>query len=272
MTATPIPRSLTLTLYGDLALSVIDELPPGRQPISTRVEAAKDREVIYHWLANQLSAGAQAYVVFPLIESSDSVAAQSIDRRGEALRRRLGRESTAIVHGKTEASRRRRIMDRFRNGEVRVLISTTVIEVGVDVPGATVMIIESAERFGLTQLHQLRGRIGRGKDRSYCVALAGDKLTDEARRRLQVFARSDDGFEIAEADLEIRGPGDLLGTRQSGLPLFRVADIVRDQQWIEAARQDIHDMLQDDWNGAPTEWIATLRKRATERYSRFSGG
>ena len=219
MTATPIPRSLALTVYGDLSLSVIDELPPGRRPIETRVAGAADRGELYRWLKEQLTAGLQAYVVFPLIEESDRLSAESIDKLGQRLVDYLGGVESAVLHGRVSADEREAIMRRFRNGEIRVLIATTVIEVGVDVPNASVMLIESGERFGLSQLHQLRGRVGRGKQQSRCIVIHGS-LSEDARRRLEVFAETQDGFRIAEADLEIRGPGDLLGTRQSGAPFF----------------------------------------------------
>lgn len=238
MTATPIPRSLALTAYGDLELSVIDELPPGRTPVETRVLPETDRRRALDLLREELSAGGRAYAVYPLIEESDQVAAASVEARGEALRRALPDVESAVLHGRHPADERDAIMRAFQDGRIRLLVSTTVVEVGVDVPEATVMWIESAERFGLAQLHQLRGRVGRGTRPSRCIALHGKRLTDEGRRRLDVFERTTDGFEIAEADLEIRGPGELLGTRQAGLPPFRVANVVRDREWLLKARED----------------------------------
>jgi ATP-dependent DNA helicase RecG len=242
MTATPIPRSLALTVYGDLSLSLIDELPPGRSPVETKVVPQSARNRVYRWLEGRLESGAQAYVVLPLIEESSKVDAASIEGVGQEVAGRFGAYSPQILHGQTEVEERGRIMAAFASGEVKVLIATTLVEVGVDVPSATVMIIESAERFGLAQLHQLRGRVGRGSERSHCVAIHGS-LGEEARRRLAVFAETGDGFRIAEADLEIRGPGDLLGIRQAGLPLFRVADLIRDREWIEKARTDAREMV-----------------------------
>jgi ATP-dependent DNA helicase RecG len=272
MTATPIPRSLALTVYGDLSLSVIDELPPGRRPIETRVAGAADRGELYRWLKEQLTAGLQAYVVFPLIEESDRLSAESIDKLGQRLVDYLGGVESAVLHGRVSAAEREAIMRRFRNGEIRVLIATTVIEVGVDVPNASVMLIESGERFGLSQLHQLRGRVGRGKQQSRCIVIHGS-LSEDARRRLEVFAETQDGFRIAEADLEIRGPGDLLGTRQSGAPFFRMADIIRDRDWLERARRDAQE-LRENLDGRPADeaFLARIRERARSRYDAHGGG
>jgi ATP-dependent DNA helicase RecG len=242
MTATPIPRSLALTVYGDLSLSVIDELPPGRSPIVTRLAPASERDAVYDWLRQRLDRGGQGYVVFPLIDESRHLEVGSIASRGSEIVRQLGGITTAVLHGRTSAEEREELMRAFADGEISVLISTTVIEVGIDVPSATAMIIESAERFGLAQLHQLRGRVGRGAERSHCVAIHGE-LTEVAARRLECFATTNDGFELADADLELRGPGELLGTRQAGRPIFHVADLVRDRRWIEAARHDAPQLL-----------------------------
>ena len=243
MTATPIPRSLALTAYGDLALSVLDELPPGRRPVATEVRPRRHAAAVYRRLRDELLAGdGRAYVVCPLIEDSDAVDAASVEATAERVRRALAPLPCAVLHGRVAAGERERIVADFAAGRTRVLVATTVIEVGVDVPQATVMVIESGERFGLAQLHQLRGRVGRGRRPSRCVVLHG-KLGGEARRRLDVFAGSDDGFALAEADLEIRGPGDLLGTRQSGLPLLRAADLARHGRWLEVARTDAEELL-----------------------------
>ncbi len=266
MTATPIPRSLTLTLYGDLDLSVIDEMPPGRQPVETRVVTAERRDKVYEWLDRRLAQGSQAYVVLPLIEESDRVEAGSIAHLGEELRRRLAPHSPAILHGRTPADERARILADFDAGEIRVLIATTVVEVGLDVRRADVMIVESGERFGLSQLHQLRGRVGRGSEPSHCVVLHGN-TSDDAERRLRAFCDSTDGFVIAEADLEIRGPGDLLGTRQSGAPLFRLADLVRDQRLLASARQDARELLRQGSEVPPSLW-----RRIDDRRDRLQGG
>jgi len=272
MTATPIPRSLTLTVYGDLSLSIIDELPPGRRVVETSVVGAGKRTDLYRWLKEQLVLGAQAYVVFPLIEDSESLLAESIDKMGTRLRRYLTGIESAVLHGRIPASEREAIMERFRQGELQVLIATTVIEVGVDVPNATLMLIESGERFGLSQLHQLRGRVGRGRRQSKCVVIHG-KLSADARRRLEVFRKTTDGFRIAEADLEIRGPGDLLGTRQSGMPLFRMADIIRDRDWLEAARRDSRELVGRMGDRSEEDaFLERIRERAQSRFQAFGGG
>ena len=272
MTATPIPRSLALTVYGDLELSVIDELPPGRRPVKTELVGSSSRREIYAWLREMLDGGAQAYVVLPLIEDSPRVVAGSIASMQHKIEQVLGQHRSAVVHGRIPSDERESIMDGFTAGDIRVLIATTVVEVGVDVPQATVMIIESAERFGLAQLHQLRGRVGRGRDKSYCVALHG-KLSAGASRRLGVFAASQDGFRIADADLEIRGPGDLLGTRQSGAPLLRVANVISDRKWLERARRDVRDLMrQGDPPAAAAPLLAAVSARARSRFERFAGG
>jgi ATP-dependent DNA helicase RecG len=242
MTATPIPRSLTLAAYGDLEVSVLDELPPGRTPIATEVVSAGRRAEVYRRLRVALAEGDRAYIVFPLIEGSDQVAAEAVSELGAQVRSYLAEFPSAVLHGKVPAAERERVMRAFASGEVRVLLATTVIEVGIDVPEATWMVIESAERFGLAQLHQLRGRVGRGERPSRCIALA-HQPSREGRRRLEVFASICDGFRIAEADLEIRGPGDLLGTRQAGLPAFRIADVRQDLEWLERARDDAREIL-----------------------------
>jgi ATP-dependent DNA helicase RecG len=239
MTATPIPRSLALAAWGDLDVSTIDELPPGRTPIATEVLPTKKRREIYKRLREELEAGGRAYVVFPVIEEG-SVA--SVLEMGERVREYLSDYPSAVLHGRMPAAERERTMAAFAAGEVRVLISTTVIEVGVDVPEATWMVIESAERFGLAQLHQLRGRVGRGPRPSRCIALHG-KLTESGERRLKAFEETTDGFRIAEEDLAIRGPGELLGLRQAGLPGFRIARLPDDLEWLKKARDDAKELL-----------------------------
>ena len=239
MTATPIPRSLTMTIYGDLDVSVIDEMPPGRTPIETRVVGEEERPEVKQLIASEVRAGRQVYVVYPLVAESEKLDLKDATQRYEYLRDKVfPKLSVGLVHGKMKAADKEEVMRRFVAGEIQILVSTTVIEVGVDVPNASVMIVEHAERFGLSQLHQLRGRVGRGAEKSYCVLLTSDKKTAVARERLGIMARTNDGFVIAEKDLELRGPGELLGTRQSGLPEFRVANIVRDQQFIEGARKE----------------------------------
>ncbi len=239
MTATPIPRSLTMTIYGDLDVSVIDEMPPGRTPIETRVFGEEQRPEVKQLIASEVSAGRQVYVVYPLVEESEKMDLKDATQRYEYLRDKVfPRLTIGLIHGKMKTADKEEVMRRFVAGEIQILVSTTVIEVGVDVPNASVMIVEHAERFGLSQLHQLRGRVGRGAEKSYCVLLTSDKQTAVAVERLGIMAKTNDGFVIAEKDLELRGPGELLGTRQSGLPEFRVANLVRDQQFIEGARKE----------------------------------
>jgi ATP-dependent DNA helicase RecG len=272
MTATPIPRSLALTVYGDLALSVIDELPPGRLPITTRVVSSDRRSEVYDRLRKLLEAGAQAYVVVPLVQDSTNLQAESLASTIEMLEQRLEGFRIEAFHGGTEPTERDRIMKSFLDGEIHVLLATSVIEVGLDVANASVMVIENAERFGLAQLHQLRGRVGRGPRPSFCIALHGD-LTSEAQQRLDVFSKTNDGFQIADADLAIRGPGDLMGTRQSGLPNFRIGDLLRDRDWLERARRDAWKMVEEgDIHSMPSGYLQKLRRRAKRHYDELGGG
>ena len=271
MTATPIPRSLALTVYGDLSLSIIDELPPGRTEVATKIVGQERRDRVYRWLEERLEEGGQAYVVFPMIDRSAQVRCSSIFDEGEALRSDLNRWPSAVLHGRVDSAERDRIMESFGAGDIRLLVATSIVEVGVDVPQATVMIIDSSERFGLAQLHQLRGRVGRGSQKSYCVALHGE-LTAEAERRLEVFAGTADGFRIAEADLEIRGPGDLLGKRQAGEPLFRVANIVADRQWLEKSRFDASELMADLQGKKVDPFVQRMEKRAKGQLKRLTGG
>ena len=246
MTATPIPRTLALTVYGDLDLSVIDEMPPGRQPIRTHWKTADQREQVYDGARKLVGQGRQIYVVCPLIEESEKLQAKAATELAERLKSEVFSESVlAVLHGQMKPSEKDDVMRRFRDGEIQVLVSTTVIEVGIDVPNACVMLIEDAERFGLSQLHQLRGRVGRGEHQSFCVLVA-DPRTDEGRDRLDVMARTNNGFEIAEEDLRIRGPGEFYGTRQSGLPSLRIANILRDVDILEKAREDAFALVKAD--------------------------
>lgn len=239
MTATPIPRTLALTTYGDLDVSVIRELPPGRQPIQTVSKSESKREEIYRLLRKELVAGRQAYVIYPLVEDSDKVDLRAATAMADHLQQEVFQEyHVALLHGRLKQEEKDRVMGAFARGDVHVLVSTTVVEVGVDVPNATVMVVEHAERFGLSQLHQLRGRVGRGVHASTCVLLYQFPLSDDAKARLAALVETTDGFVIAERDLEIRGPGDFFGTRQSGMPTLRVGDLLRDHSLMEEARRE----------------------------------
>ncbi|HET7292955.1 MAG TPA: ATP-dependent DNA helicase RecG [Vicinamibacteria bacterium] len=239
MTATPIPRTLALTAYGDLDTSVIDERPPGRTPVRTLLRSASQRREVVELVRGQLEAGRQAYVVYPLVEESEKLEdVKAATQMAGAWAAALPGRRVALLHGRMKSAEKEEVMGAFARGESHVLVATTVIEVGVDVANATVMVIEHAERFGLAQLHQLRGRVGRGSGASTCVLLAAGRLGDDARERLETLARTDDGFAIAEKDLELRGPGDFFGTRQSGLPTFRVAHLIRDRDLLERARAE----------------------------------
>jgi ATP-dependent DNA helicase RecG len=244
MTATPIPRSLAMTVYGDLEVSVIDELPPGRTPVQTFVRGDEAREKIYEFIRDQIVKGRQAYVVYPIIEESEKLDLRNATEMYENLRGEIYPEfQVGLLHGRMKSAEKETVMRAFIANETRILVATTVIEVGVDVPNASVMLIEHAERFGLSQLHQLRGRVGRGAAESYCILLAQFSKTKEARERLKIMEETTDGFKIAEKDLEIRGPGEVMGTRQSGIPAFRIANLVRDQKILEVARREADYML-----------------------------
>lgn len=247
MTATPIPRTLAMTLYGDLDLSVLDELPSGRQPVKTVLLTEKSRNRAYEVVRSEVAKGHQAYVVYPLVEESESLDLGAATAMAERLRQSVFREyEVGLLHGRLAAEEREAIMGAFADGSLDILVSTTVVEVGVDVANATVMVIENAERFGLAQLHQLRGRVGRGKAPATCLLLAGKRLSREGRHRLEVIQKSTDGFYVAEQDLKIRGPGELLGTKQSGLPELRVGDILQHAVWLERARRAAFTLLEDD--------------------------
>ena len=247
MTATPIPRTLALTLYGELEVSVIDELPPGRQPIRTALRAPDRRDAIFEFAGDQARQGRQVYVVYPLIEESEKMDLKSaVEAYEELCHGHLAEFEVALLHGRLAAEEKAEVMDAFKKNRIQVLVSTTVIEVGVDVPNATVMIIEHAERFGLAQLHQLHGRVGRGGEQSFCIlvsyASAGAELSD-SRERLEMMERTQDGFEIAEKDLQIRGPGEFFGTRQAGMPEFKVADLIEDEDLLQSAREEATRMV-----------------------------
>jgi ATP-dependent DNA helicase RecG len=246
MTATPIPRTLALTLYGDLDVSVLDELPPGRRPIATFARTGSKRRQIYDFLRAQIGEGRQVYVVYPLVEESEDSDLRAATEMAERLQRETFPDRrVGLLHGRLGFADKERVMREFKDGVLDILVSTTVIEVGIDVPNASVMLIEHAERFGLSQLHQLRGRVGRGPWKSYCILLAGSP-SEEGRRRIEAMTSTNDGFRIAEVDLELRGPGDFFGTRQSGLPEFRVADLLRDGAMLEEARREAFALVETD--------------------------
>jgi len=247
MTATPIPRTLALTLYGDLDLSVIDEMPPGRKPIITAWRTEEKRQQIYDFLKKEIAAGRQVYVVCPMVEESAESDLKAATEMAERLQKEVFRdERVGLMHGRMRFDEKEAVMRAFKAGKISILVSTTVIEVGIDVPNASVMLVEHAERFGLAQLHQLRGRVGRGPWKSYCILLAAGKLSEEARKRLETMVESQDGFRIAEVDLELRGPGEFFGTRQSGLPEFKIADLLRDGPILEEARQEAFAIVASD--------------------------
>jgi ATP-dependent DNA helicase RecG len=244
MTATPIPRTLALTLYGDLDSSVIDEMPPGRTPIVTRRVSDGRATEVWNFVRKQVAAGHQTYIVYPVIEENEERELKAAMKMYKELSQKIFPDlRVGVLHGRMETDLKEQVMRAFQRGELQVLVSTTVIEVGVDVPNANVMVIEHAERFGLAQLHQLRGRIGRGAAKSYCVLMTGGKVSEDGERRLDAMVRTNDGFQIAELDLELRGPGEFFGTRQAGLPSFRVASLVRDRQLLEAARREAAAVL-----------------------------
>lgn len=246
MTATPIPRTLALTLYGDLDISVLDEMPPGRTPIVTRLVSDDRSHEVWEFLRKQVKSGHQAYVVYPVIEENEEGELKAAMKMYKELDKKIFPElRVGLLHGRLDAALKEQVMGLFQKGGIDILVATTVIEVGVDVANATVMVVEHAERFGLAQLHQLRGRIGRGAAKSYCILMTGGKTSEEGQRRLDAMVRTTDGFKIAELDLEIRGPGEFFGTKQAGMPSFRVADLVRDRDLLEIARREAIAVLDD---------------------------
>ncbi len=264
MTATPIPRSLTMTMYGDLDLSVIDEMPPGRQPVKTHWKLPHERESVYDSVRKLVKEGRQAFVVCPLVSESETMLAQAAEELFSNLSERVFPDlRVGLLHGQLKTSAKEAAMDAFRRGEVDVLVSTTVIEVGVDVPNATIMVVEDANRFGLSQLHQLRGRVGRGGEQSYCVLVSGAQ-SEDARERLDALVASSDGFKIAETDLQLRGPGELAGTKQHGNLDFKVADLLMDGVLLEAARTAARELLEED-PGLQRPEHALIRARASSR-------
>ncbi|MDO9511296.1 MAG: ATP-dependent DNA helicase RecG [Bacteroidales bacterium] len=255
MTATPIPRTLAMTIYGDLDVSVIDELPPGRKPVKTMHFFDNSRLKVFAFMHEQIRQGRQIYVVYPLIHESETLDLKDLMDGYESISRDfpLPHYAISIVHGQMKSADKEYEMQRFIKGETQLMVSTTVIEVGVDVPNASVMVIENAERFGLSQLHQLRGRVGRGADQSFCILMTGNKLSAEGKVRIRTMVETNDGFAIAEADLKLRGPGDVQGTRQSGLEGLKLADITRDEAIVRMARQSVEDILDGDPNLAMPE-------------------
>jgi ATP-dependent DNA helicase RecG len=245
LTATPIPRTLSLTLYGDLDVSILDELPPGRTPIETRMTTEPHLPGVWESLRREVQAGHQAYIVYPVIEESKLELKAAIDEFQRLSKDVFPKLQLGLLHGRLSSEEKEEVMQRFRKNEVQILVATTVVEVGVDVPNATVMVIEHAERFGLAQLHQLRGRIGRGAKKSHCILVAPMRMTDEARARLETMVRTSNGFEIAETDLQLRGPGEFFGTRQSGDMGFHIANPLRDRELLESARREAFAFVDD---------------------------
>jgi len=247
MTATPIPRTLSMTVYGDLDVSVIDELPPGRKPIQTLHYYENRRKQVYDFIRDQVEVGRQVYVVYPLIKESEKLDLKNVENGYDLLKQVFPRYSISMVHGKMKPAEKDGEMQLFKEGKTQIMVATTVIEVGVDVPNASVMIIESSERFGLSQLHQLRGRVGRGAEQSYCLLMSSYKISNESRKRLETMVRTNDGFEIAEVDMQLRGPGDLEGTQQSGIGFtLKIANLGRDGEILQHARNQASDLLDED--------------------------
>jgi ATP-dependent DNA helicase RecG len=247
MTATPIPRSLSLTVYGDLDISVIDEMPPGRSPVHTEIVRSKGRRKVYRHIDQEVSKGRQAFIIYPLVEESEKIDLAAATEMSEHLARDIfPQRKIGLLHGRMKPEEKETIMESFKEGALHILVSTTVVEVGIDIPNATLMVIEHAERFGLAQLHQLRGRVGRGVHPSTCYLMISGRMTDEAARRLSVMAETTDGFKIAEEDLEIRGPGEFFGKKQSGMPDLKMGNILRDIRILEAAREEAFARVKSD--------------------------
>jgi len=269
MTATPIPRTLAMTFYGDLDVSIIDELPPGRQPVKTVHLTEKDRLQVFGFIRKEIKKGRQVYVVYPLIKESQKLDFNNLMDGFEAISRSfpLPKYQISIVHGQMKPEDKEFEMQRFVKGQTHIMVATTVIEVGVNVPNASVMIIESAERFGLSQLHQLRGRVGRGNEQSYCILMTSDLLSKDTKKRIETMVRTNDGFEIAEVDLTLRGPGDILGTQQSGLINLKIADLTTDAHLVSLAREEARKLLNQDPNIEKTEHVM-IRETITNILSR----
>jgi len=275
MTATPIPRTLAMSLYGDLDVSIIDELPPGRKPVKTVWRKDSNRLKVFQFIKEEIKKGRQVYVVYPLIEESETLDYKDLMDGYESLQRSFAAPEyqISIVHGRMKPDAKEYEMQRFQKKETQLLIATTVIEVGVNIPNASVMIIESAERFGLSQLHQLRGRVGRGNAQSYCILMSGYKLSEESKTRLDTMVRTNDGFEIAEVDLRLRGPGDLMGTQQSGVLQLNIANLVKDQDvlilarnWAEAILEKDPHLQLPEHQGVKASFEALIQNKALWKY------
>jgi ATP-dependent DNA helicase RecG len=248
MTATPIPRTLAMTVYGDLDISIIDELPPGRKIVKTVHRSDRNRLEIFRFLKDEIRKGRQVYIVYPLIEESKTMDYKDLMDGYESISREFPNKEyqLSILHGRMKSEDKAFEMKRFKDGKTNIMVSTTVIEVGVNIPNASVMVIESSEKFGLSQLHQLRGRVGRGSENSYCILMTSDKLSSDARKRIKTMTSTNDGFKVAEVDMEIRGPGNLLGTQQSGLLNLKIANIITDKEILESARHDAEKIISSD--------------------------
>ena len=271
MTATPIPRTLALTDYSELDVSKIRDLPPGRMPVATWVKPESRREEIYELVREELDRGRQAYVIYPLVEGSEKIDLKSATEMADHLQAEIFPAfRVALLHGRMKAEAKERIMAAFAAGQIHILVSTTVVEVGVDVPNASLMIVEHAERFGLSQLHQLRGRVGRGAWKSHCILLYQAPWTDDARERLKALATTTDGFEIAEKDLELRGPGDFFGTRQSGLPRLRTGDLVRDRDIMEDAHREARRVVAE--GGLTGELLEFVQQKWEQQFGLIEVG
>ena len=261
MTATPIPRTLAMSVYGDLDISVIDELPPGRKSVQTVHRYDKNRLAVFKFMKEEIAKGRQVYVVYPLIQESEAMDYKDLMDGFESISREFPKPTyqLSIVHGQMKAADKKFEMDRFVKGETQLMVATTVIEVGVNVPNASIMVVESAERFGLSQLHQLRGRVGRGADQSYCVLMTSFKLSEQAKTRIGTMVQTSDGFEIAEVDLKLRGPGNIMGTQQSGVLNLKIADLVKDHELLKLAREAASQVLKED----PTLQLPSHKNIAT---------
>jgi ATP-dependent DNA helicase RecG len=272
MTATPIPRTLALTLYGDLDMSILDEMPPGRTPVLTRCVGDNRSAEVWEFVRQQVSRGHQAYVVYPVIEDNqENELKAAMKMYGELSKKIFPDLKLAVLHGRMDGETKELTMKLFHQGEIQILVSTTVIEVGVDVANATIMVIEHAERFGLAQLHQLRGRIGRGPGKSYCILMTGKKVSEQGERRLAAMVGTSDGFQLAELDLELRGPGEFLGTRQAGLPSFQIAHLVRDRHLLELAKQEARAVLAGPSEDIPQGEIDRALRQMRARWEKHYG-